>query len=940
MDFFRKAHVVKLRKEDKSKKAMKKQLKVMLHGYKSSNRKLIKSCDDTHNNDKLDEDADSVSGFSDLNLTSSSVEDDVIQNASVERNEQNSSDGEINNDEDMECHNDNVTNSEDNNAGCASGSDASIDNISNKSTNNSEESMSQQNSAIADTKSISNSEDSTSPWDGIINKLSSDLSNNSSSESKSDITYDSNSNSETTEYDTNNSIFDDDGILASKINEQLRKKKVMKKTPRRKAVAGPKSLVNSENNEHIFNDNIGDLNETMSDSDSSPFISIQASDAQLECLSDIIGNYRHPTMKNVPAETMNIISTDTSGIFSNHYMNVEDVNIQEEVDNLMPKFDENHAIEDIDSEVISNTSTEIQITPASFDDTQSNDASISETASTKHLSNIYEYAKFENNLKIYYGNKRCIIVLKHPTEIYIHGKVNIKVLAGTVEVCGYRLKRDKPCEVLAPHYNYAYCIKTIDTYKEFNDSLFRKLMSEGLLVKEAEEIVVNEFDGVISLFKLNSFKMDFLENNLSPIDLFRKSNKNVNGFFKNVSDLLGCSLYFKGQTRTFEEPTCWSEVIKCGLKDNSRGIICGGKGVGKSTFLRYCVNSLLSRGPVLLIDLDPGQAEFTIAGNISATVVDKPLIGPSYTHLMTPNLMLNLGMINTMDNPRRYAAAVDEIITYCSNQERLKSMPWIVNTMGMTNAMGLKFITMIILRTRPTFLFEIDSKNPKKKFEMHLKPEVIRTLYQNDYKNAAMFANVTCTKDFDYRYIIADHVDNPVKKNYSLAARDERYFNVLSYFADLLIKNNKDELLSVVPYEVKLDDLYIGLNVKIDKDAVPKVINGKIVALCELATDTEDKVFSLKNKPLKCHGMGLIRGVDLERRMVYVITPIDAYKLYLVNTLVYADWMPEMRGAEKHLPNGITIPYRTNSEYHKRQLMHAPHRRFNPLQLLKMTRNS
>lgn len=70
----------------------------------------------------------------------------------------------------------------------------------------------------------------------------------------------------------------------------------------------------------------------------------------------------------------------------------------------------------------------------------------------------------------------------------------------------------------------------------------------------------------------------------------------------------------------------------------SKGVICGGKSAGKSTFLRYYVNKLLAQGPILVIDLDPGQCEFTVAGNVSATVVTEPLLGPNFTHLRTPEL--------------------------------------------------------------------------------------------------------------------------------------------------------------------------------------------------------------------------------------------------------------------------------------------------------------
>ena len=41
----------------------------------------------------------------------------------------------------------------------------------------------------------------------------------------------------------------------------------------------------------------------------------------------------------------------------------------------------------------------------------------------------------------------------------------------------------------------------------------------------------------------------------------------------------------------------------------------GGKGVGKSTMLRYIANRLIQlHGQILWIDLDPGQAEFTLPG--------------------------------------------------------------------------------------------------------------------------------------------------------------------------------------------------------------------------------------------------------------------------------------------------------------------------------------
>lgn len=52
--------------------------------------------------------------------------------------------------------------------------------------------------------------------------------------------------------------------------------------------------------------------------------------------------------------------------------------------------------------------------------------------------------------------------------------------------------------------------------------------------------------------------------------------------------------------------------------------------------MRYTINRILNHGPVLVIDLDPGQPEFTICGVVSVTVVGNSLLGPNFTHLKQP----------------------------------------------------------------------------------------------------------------------------------------------------------------------------------------------------------------------------------------------------------------------------------------------------------------
>lgn len=77
------------------------------------------------------------------------------------------------------------------------------------------------------------------------------------------------------------------------------------------------------------------------------------------------------------------------------------------------------------------------------------------------------------------------------------------------------------------------------------------------------------------------------------------------------------------------------------FSDNTRAVVCGGKGVGKSTFLRVLTNCILSRQMtegrgVLILDFDPGQAEFTPPGCLAVVLVKAPLLGPGYTQQQRP----------------------------------------------------------------------------------------------------------------------------------------------------------------------------------------------------------------------------------------------------------------------------------------------------------------
>jgi hypothetical protein len=79
----------------------------------------------------------------------------------------------------------------------------------------------------------------------------------------------------------------------------------------------------------------------------------------------------------------------------------------------------------------------------------------------------------------------------------------------------------------------------------------------------------------------------------------------------------------------------WSELVSAGWPVVIA--VCGGKGVGKSSFCRFVVNWLLNIvEKVYYIDTDLGQSEASPSGLISWYDIKSPLLGPPFTHLQTP----------------------------------------------------------------------------------------------------------------------------------------------------------------------------------------------------------------------------------------------------------------------------------------------------------------
>lgn len=177
----------------------------------------------------------------------------------------------------------------------------------------------------------------------------------------------------------------------------------------------------------------------------------------------------------------------------------------------------------------------------------------------------------------------------------------------------------------------------------------------------------------------------------------------------------------------------------------SRTVICGAKGVGKSTCLRYTVNRLLSMtDAVAVIDCDLGQPEFTIPGMLSLHIITGPILSPTHMHLTEPLLSYFIGDLTSRNEPEHFARALCALMAkYTTLQdkalrENLKKMkensaggnsfsllsekkmklkmtplPLVINTDGSVRYMGAEVLIAVMKLVSPTHVLHISSEKDR-----------------------------------------------------------------------------------------------------------------------------------------------------------------------------------------------------------------------------------
>ncbi|KAK8050270.1 Polynucleotide 5'-hydroxyl-kinase grc3 [Apiospora phragmitis] len=299
------------------------------------------------------------------------------------------------------------------------------------------------------------------------------------------------------------------------------------------------------------------------------------------------------------------------------------------------------------------------------------------------------------------------------------------------------------------------------------------------------------------------------------------------------------------------------ELVAASRSKQVSVMVTGPKSSGKSTFGRLLTNNLLTyyttsskrrhAQGIVVLDLDPGQPEYCIAGQIGLVHVTEPLLGPSFCRPL-PGSGVNILRSHTLasmspasDTSLYILAAIDLFNHY---RNRLGNLPLVINTAGWVQGIGLDLLTSLVDALRPTDLVYMAS-GPV---------DIVRSLQESIHQGSFT------------------QLPSQTTQNSSRTAAQLRTMQTMSYFhAESKASNapkvhpswNVSPLTTVAPWQIK----YSGPS------------RGIMGIMCYGYQTPPNLLADAINDYRACFGW----GIDVERNILQILTPISEEKIEEIN---------------------------------------------------------
>uniref|UniRef100_A0A8C5MJD4 Polynucleotide 5'-hydroxyl-kinase NOL9 n=1 Tax=Leptobrachium leishanense TaxID=445787 RepID=A0A8C5MJD4_9ANUR len=547
----------------------------------------------------------------------------------------------------------------------------------------------------------------------------------------------------------------------------------------------------------------------------------------------------------------------------------------------------------------------------------------------------------------------CVSVLQPGQKLAFYGKCSLSCLYGSVQVLGHTVSRNQTTyELYSPNTHSPLTIegllnkKSSKTRKEVR--MEARAAMRGCLSLDCRRAVMKSFkssSSILLLERIEDAATNFILSHPDFTAIFStKGKESPSPSFENAV-LHSIGIENQDPDTGIRMPDEWISSVQqlthaCIEEDHGCPVIlvCGPKNVGKSTFNRYLINQLLNHiSSVGYLECDIGQTEFTPPGCLSLLNITKPVLGPPFTQQRDAQKMVFFGETSCEQEMERFVESVKYVIASYKRDQ-----PLIINTMGWVKGFGLLLLIDLIRLLSPSHIVQVTAKGS----------DDMEPLTQNYIENSPGFLtkNSSQCRSREKRPDFSDdedqdYIQSPFSKHsvghHLLAIESDfpgvgetgsvrchggilRDLAMLGYLSRLQQFDPVQviPLNSLVPYEVPFSAVALRV---IHSDVAPShimyCVNASWVGLCYILDDVnseDDGPVILSQTPVcDCLGFGFVRGINMEKKVYHILTPVLPKTLRLVNCLLVGNIsiphavFKNQRGIKGELPY-LTAEYNFN----------------------------
>ncbi|XP_062363573.1 polynucleotide 5'-hydroxyl-kinase NOL9 [Cinclus cinclus] len=515
----------------------------------------------------------------------------------------------------------------------------------------------------------------------------------------------------------------------------------------------------------------------------------------------------------------------------------------------------------------------------------------------------------------------AVLLLAPRQALTFTGKCRLRCLYGAVRLLGFAVASHHPgLPVFSPATHCALSLEALPGARPPAAALrqlraaARAAMRSHRVRRQARVKVMARFSpdcAVVLLEHLDTPVTRFLLSHPPLSRLFEPQKKEESNFTPEDAVLASVGIVKCSPDRGLlvSESMCLAleELIQaCCAEDEGVPVVlvCGPKNTGKSTFNRYLINLLLNRLPVVeYMECDIGQTEFTPPGCVSLSSVTEPILGPPFTHQQMPRKMVYYGQTSCEQDTERYLDVVKYVFS-CYKKE----VPLVINTMGWVKGEGLLLLIDIIRLLSPSHIVQMDIYDWKAM--PPLTPEHVHFSagLHTKGKQQSKCKQLGADSLESWKYPEGEDMSAPQHKllyihpefpRAGLAGEARvhsgilRDMSILGYLGHLQSPDIGAvlPLHSLVPYQVPFNAVALRV---IHTDVAPSnmmyAVNASWVGLCcipeEVQCQADGPVLLTQTPVCNCLGFGIVRGVDMEKKLYHILTPVPPENLRLVNCML------------------------------------------------------